>query len=54
MKGRLSDDALVPMTVVNPPPVQEMDAATSHSHNDSASPSKNGDDDQVKVEMQPL
>lgn len=52
MKGRLSDDALVPMTVVNPPPVQEMDAATSHD--DSASPSKNGDDDQVKVEMQPL
>ncbi|KAL0298391.1 UNVERIFIED_CONTAM: Cell number regulator 6 [Sesamum radiatum] len=32
LKGRLLDETFVPITVVNPPPVQEMSAA-SDSHN---------------------
>lgn len=51
MKGRLSDDAVMPMTVVNPPPVQEMNA--SGDTRDSASPSSNGVE-QVHVEMRAL
>ncbi|KAI3458306.1 hypothetical protein Pfo_014969 [Paulownia fortunei] len=51
LKGRLSDDTLMPMTVVNPPPVQEMNAASDTHH--SAPPSTNGSE-QVNVEMQAL
>ncbi|KAK6155877.1 hypothetical protein DH2020_010125 [Rehmannia glutinosa] len=51
LKGRLSDDSLMPMTVVNPPPVQEMNA--SRDSHPSAPPSANGAG-QVNVEMQAL
>lgn len=48
MKSRLSEDSVEPMTIVNPPPVQEMKDGL-----DSASTSANGSD-QVKIEMQAL
>ncbi|KAL0304107.1 UNVERIFIED_CONTAM: Cell number regulator 6, partial [Sesamum radiatum] len=51
LRGRLLDETFVPITVVNPPPVQEMTAA-SDSHN-SAPPSTNGAD-RANLEMQPL
>ncbi|KAL1565192.1 Cell number regulator 6 [Salvia divinorum] len=51
MKSRLSEYSVEPMTMVNPPPVQEMNAADEGR--DSASTSANGND-QVKVEMQAL
>ncbi|CAI9762348.1 unnamed protein product [Fraxinus pennsylvanica] len=51
MKGRLSDDAVMPMTVVNPPPIQEMNAAGDSQ--DSAPSSANGND-HTYLEMQPL
>lgn len=50
MKGRLSENTVMPMTVVNPPPVQEMNA--SENHRESAS-SGNGTD-HTNLEMQPL
>jgi len=67
MKSRLSEDAVAPMTVVNPPPVQEMDSgrnghdgATSSAppKDDKASASpksdKDKDNDGVQMEMVPL
>ncbi|KAH6771298.1 PLAC8 family protein [Perilla frutescens var. hirtella] len=51
MKSRLSDDSVTPMTIVNPPPVQEMNAAGDSP--DSASTSANGAE-QVQVEMQAI
>lgn len=51
MKSRLSEDSAMPMTLVHPPPVQEMKAADDgHA---SASTSANGSD-HVQVEMQAL
>ncbi|XP_021909562.1 cell number regulator 6 [Carica papaya] len=48
MKGRLSDNFVMPMTIVNPPPVQEMNA---NENQDSAPPpSRNG----TNLEMQAL
>lgn len=50
MKGRLSDDVVMPMTVVNPPPVQEM--KPPEENRDSAqSSAKNG---HTNLEMQAL
>ncbi|CDP05338.1 unnamed protein product [Coffea canephora] len=51
MKGRLSDDAAMPMTVVNPPPVQEMSAAPDDR--DSA-PSSEKSKEHTNLEMQAL
>ncbi|GER46532.1 PLAC8 family protein [Striga asiatica] len=51
LKGRLSDDTPMPMTIVNPPPVQEMNASIDSHH--SALPPANGGE-QVNVEMQAL
>lgn len=51
MKSRLSEDSVMPMTIVNPPPVQEMNAADGGR--DSASTSANGAE-HVQVEMQAL
>ena len=45
MKNRLSDNFVMPMTVVNPPPVQEMSAS-----NDSVPVSHHGSE----LEMRPL
>ncbi|KAF5197436.1 Cell number regulator [Thalictrum thalictroides] len=39
MKGRLSDNVVMPMTVINPPPVQEM---TSNEKRESSSTSTSG------------
>ncbi|KAI8540268.1 hypothetical protein RHMOL_Rhmol09G0249800 [Rhododendron molle] len=52
MKGRLSDDLVTPMTIVNPPPVQEMNSA-GESH-DSTAPSSAKSVDHTNLEMQPL
>lgn len=52
MKSRLLEDSVMPMTIVNPPPVQEMNAAATDGQY-SASTSDNGAN-QVKVEMQAL
>ncbi|XP_039025361.1 cell number regulator 6-like [Hibiscus syriacus] len=48
MKGRLSDNFVMPMTVVNPPPVQEM--SSSNENSDSSPPSGTS----TNLEMQPL
>ncbi|XP_042055812.1 cell number regulator 6-like [Salvia splendens] len=51
MRSRLSEVSVEPMTIVNPPPVQEMSAADNGR--DPASTSANRTD-QVKIEMQAL
>jgi hypothetical protein len=48
MKGRLSDSVVMPMTIVNPPPVQEM----NHADKDSAPSSANNE--HTNLEMQAL
>ena len=48
MKGRLSDNFVMPMTIVNPPPVQEMSATTE---NQDPAPSS---EKSTSLEMQPL
>ncbi|XP_021752179.1 cell number regulator 6-like [Chenopodium quinoa] len=52
MKSRLTDDVAMPMTIVNPPPVQEMSSDRETSANSTSE--KNGDKDGVKIEMQAL
>lgn len=52
-KGRLSDNAVMPMTVVNPPPVQQMKPAEDNNH-DSAAPSSADDNGHTNMEMQAL
>ncbi|KAL6541731.1 Cell number regulator 6 [Orobanche gracilis] len=52
LKGHLSDDTLMPMTVVNAPPIQEMNAS-GETHRSAPLPSANGAN-QVNVEMQAL
>lgn len=66
MKSRLSEDAVAPMTVVNPPPVQEMDSGRNgHDGATSSAPPKDEkasvspkdedkDKDGVQMEMVPL
>ncbi|MBA0609175.1 hypothetical protein Godav_021283 [Gossypium davidsonii] len=49
MKGRLSDDFVMPMTVVNPPPVQEM---TANNENQDSTPPPSGTS--TNLEMQAL
>lgn len=49
MKGRLSDNAVMPMTIVNPPPVQEMNADAENR--DSAIQPGNGVEQQTNLEM---
>ncbi|KAF8380523.1 hypothetical protein HHK36_028010 [Tetracentron sinense] len=50
MKGHLSDDVVMPMTIVNPPPVQEMNASENQ---ESSSSSANGNE-HTNLEMQAL
>lgn len=47
MKGHLSDEAITPMTIVNPPPVQEMNAAETQ-------PTPANGTEHTNMEMQPL
>ncbi|KAK6926407.1 PLAC8 motif-containing protein, partial [Dillenia turbinata] len=51
MKGRLSDDIVMPMTIVNPPPPQEM---KTDGTGDSATSSANGGHAHTIMEMQAL
>lgn len=48
MKGRLSDNFVLPMTIVNPPPVQEMSSASENQ--DSTPSTEKG----TNLEMQAL
>lgn len=48
MKNRLSDNSAMPMTIINPPPVQEMKPADENQ--DTAPSSGNG----TNLEMQAL
>lgn len=50
MKGRLSDNVVMPMTIVNPPPVQEMNP--NKDNHDSAQSSANNE--HTTLEMQAL
>ena len=50
MKGRLSDNVVMPMTIVNPPPVQEM--KPNDDNHDSAQSSANNE--HTTLEMQAL
>nr|POF25437.1 cell number regulator 6 [Quercus suber] len=50
MKGRLSDNVVMPMTIVNPPPVQEMNP--NDDNHDSAQSSANNE--HTTLEMQAL
>ncbi|XP_028961916.1 cell number regulator 6-like isoform X2 [Malus domestica] len=52
MKGRLSDNSVMPMTVVNPPQVQEMKSADDNQ--DSASPSSTNNSGHTDLQMQAL
>ncbi|XP_019192561.1 PREDICTED: cell number regulator 6-like [Ipomoea nil] len=51
MKGRLSDNVVMPMTIVNPPPVQEM---TASGDNQESLPSSTNAPGQTNLEMQAL
>ncbi|KAG5409471.1 hypothetical protein IGI04_005790 [Brassica rapa subsp. trilocularis] len=50
MKNRLSDNFVMPMTVVNPPPVQEMSSSNDGHHHDSVPVSHHSSD----LVMRPL
>lgn len=52
MKNRLSDNSALPMTIVNPPPIQEMNAAASD--NRESVPSSTNNSEQTNLEMQAL
>ncbi|KAL2892503.1 Cell number regulator 6 [Bienertia sinuspersici] len=56
MKGRLSENTMTPMTVVNPPPVQEM--SSDHKHESSSSVEKGDESDDhhrhTGLEIQPV
>ena len=51
MKGRLADNIFSEMTIVNPPPVQEM-TATDHKENPEASSANISE--HTHLEMQPI
>ncbi|KAL5718240.1 Cell number regulator 6 [Ranunculus cassubicifolius] len=53
MKGRLSDNAVMPMTVINPPPVQEM-TSDDNSRGSTSASTANGDGDHAHLETQTL
>ncbi|KAI4363627.1 hypothetical protein MLD38_019820 [Melastoma candidum] len=52
MKGHLSDNVAMPMTIVNPPPVQEMSSGDDDRNGSESSTVNDGD--HTKLEMQPL
>ncbi|KAK9293114.1 hypothetical protein L1049_021100 [Liquidambar formosana] len=51
MQGRLSDNVVMPMTVVNPPPIQEMNAS---GDNQNSAPSSTNNVEHTNLEMQAL
>ena len=55
MKGRLSDDVVMPMTVVNPPPVQEMNSdGNGNGNGNGMAPSSAKSEEHTNLEMQAL
>lgn len=54
MKSRLTEDAAMPMTVVNPPPVQEMNSGREDQASTTSTSEKNEERDGVNLEMQAL
>ena len=56
MKGRLSDNFVMPMTLVNAPPVQQMNSGQDNQDSSSAAPSSsaNGHEHHTNLEMQPI
>nr|CAD1818810.1 unnamed protein product [Ananas comosus var. bracteatus] len=54
MKGRLSDSAATPMTVVNPPPLQEMNANESRSSAPAETADQRNSHHHANLEMQAL
>ncbi|XP_076898629.1 cell number regulator 6-like isoform X1 [Bidens hawaiensis] len=56
MKGRLSDNFVMPMTLVNAPPVQQMNSAEDNQGSSSSAPSSsaNGHEHHTSLEMRPL
>lgn len=55
MKGRLSENVVMPMTIVNPPPVQEMKAADDNQVSaPSSAENSNNNSGHTNLEMQPL
>lgn len=52
MKGRLSEDMVMPMTIVNPPPVQEMNSEENKPQD--AAPSSAKSTEHTHLEMQAL
>ncbi|GMY07808.1 cell number regulator 6-like [Fagus crenata] len=53
MKGRLSDNVVMPMTIVNPPPVQEM-KSTDDNQESAPSSANNEHNEHTTLEMQAL
>ena len=51
MKGRLSDNAVMPMTIVNPPSVQEM---KSEDESQGSAPNSSANNGHTNLEMQAL
>ncbi|KAF3433150.1 hypothetical protein FNV43_RR24252 [Rhamnella rubrinervis] len=56
MKGRLSENVVMPMTIVNPPPVQEMKSADENQDSapSTAENNNNNNNGHTNLEMQPL
>ncbi|CAL0329402.1 unnamed protein product [Lupinus luteus] len=52
MKARLSDNAFSQMTVVNPPPIQEMKA--THENENAETSSSSNNNDHITLEMQAI
>jgi hypothetical protein len=53
MKNHLSDNAAVAMTIVNPPPVQEMSTDENKETEPSAAAASSGNGEQSNLEIQP-
>ena len=53
MKNHLSDNADVAMTIVNPPPVQEMSTGENKETEPSAAAASSGNGEQSNLEIQP-
>lgn len=56
MKARLSENMVMPMTIVNPPPVQEMNSDRDPQQPPAPGPVTNDDNsgEHTKLEMQAL